>query len=218
MVRNPGNSWRRSSPSRRQLRERVAETAAKLLYEGKFKEFIDAKKTAAQDLGADSLPSNLEVALKLLEIALEAEGEEYWRRLRRLRETALKLMETLRKFNPRLVGSVWRGVVKPGSDIDVEVDWENPPEIVETLKKAGYMVKDVEPVNVPEPLRIGSLWRIKLEIDGLEAEVILKEHEAYLNPQPCPIYGDPRKGLSLSELRKLLERDPERLFIPRRNP
>lgn len=217
-MRSLRSSWKRSNPSRRQLREKVAEIAAKLLYEGKFKEFIDAKKTAAQDLGVDFLPSNLEVALKLLETALEVEGERYWRRLKRLRKTALKLMEALREFNPRLVGSVWRGVIKPRSDIDVEVDWENPLEIVDALKKAGYRVKDVKPVKIPEPLRMGSLWKIMLKIDGSEVEVILKKHEAYLNPPPCPIYGDLRKGLSLSELRKLLDRDPGKLFIPRRNP
>ena len=194
----------------------MAEAAAKYLYHGVYKEYVDAKRAAAEDLETKVLPSNREVADQLLKYALSLEGENYWKRLLELRLGALKLMEALEKFRPRLVGSIWRGVVKPGSDIDIEVDHENPEEVVEALEAAGFPVEIVERINVPEPLREGSLWRIKTEINSVEAEVILKEHQAYLNPSRCSVYGDLKKGLSISELRRVVEREPERLYIPRR--
>ncbi len=196
-------------------REAVALEAARLLYHGACKEYVDAKKTAAQKLGLDVLPSNREVAAKLLEYALLIEGDDYWKRLKRLREEALQLMTALSNFRPRLIGSVWRGVIKPGSDIDIELDFTDPRPVKKKLLEEGYGILEEGPIDVPEPLRCGSLWRIKIRISaGSEAEIILKEHEWYVKPPRCDIYGDPKKGLNLVELREVLEKRPDALFIP----
>jgi len=152
-----------------------------------------------------------------LEVALELEGEAYWRRLRKMRREALKIMELLEKFSPRLVGSVWRGVIKPGSDIDIELDCSEPSPVTEILKENGYSIKSLEEVRVPEPLREGSLWRIETETESrVEVEIILKEHQYYSNPPLCDIYGDPKKGLTLTELEKIMDKKPDKLFTPRR--
>ena len=200
---------------RRQLRDLVASEAAKLLYNGEFREYIDAKRAAAEALKTSILPSNHEVALKVLEYALEVEGEDYWRRLKELREEALEVMQNLSEFNPRLVGSVWRGVIKPSSDIDIEVDSEALEEVKQKIEESGYEILGIERINVPEPLRYGSLWRVKIRSrKGHEVEIILKEHSSYLNPPKCDIFGDIKKGLNISELRKVLREMPTALFIP----
>jgi predicted nucleotidyltransferase len=196
-------------------RSAVALEAARLLYHGACKEYIEAKRAAAQKLGISALPSNREIAIKLLEYAALVEGDEYWRRLRRLREEALRLMITLSSFGPRLVGSVWRGVIKPSSDIDVELDFTDPEPVREKLLEEGYRIAEEGPVEAPKPLRCGSLWRIKAETPtGSRAEIILKEHEWYGRPTRCDIYGDPKKGLNPVELREVLETRPDALFIP----
>ena len=200
---------------RRQLRDLVASEAAKLLYNGECREYIDAKRAAAEALKTSILPSNHEVALKVLEYALEVEGEDYWRRLKELREEALEVMQNLSEFNPRLVGSVWRGVIKPSSDIDIEVDSEALEEVKQKIEESGYEILGIERINVPEPLRYGSLWRVKIRSrKGHEVEIILKEHSSYLNPPKCDIFGDVKKGLNISELRKVLREMPTALFIP----
>lgn len=206
-----------SRKSKRRLRELVAFEAAKLLYNGEYEEYIDAKRAAAEDLEASILPSNREVALKILEYALEVEGDDYWMRLKELRDEALEVMEDLSEFNPRLVGSVWRGIVKPSSDIDIELDSENLEEVKQRIEESGYKILGIERINVPEPLRHGSLWRIRiLGKRGHEVEIILKEHQNYLNPPRCDIFGDIKKGLNISELRKVLRKMPMALFIPER--
>lgn len=206
-----------SRKSKRRLRELVAFEAAKLLYNGEYEEYIDAKRAAAEDLEASILPSNREVALKILEYALEVEGDDYWMRLKELRDEALEVMEDLGEFNPRLVGSVWRGIVKPSSDIDIELDSENLEEVKQRIEESGYKILGIERINVPEPLRHGSLWRIRiLGKRGHEVEIILKEHQNYLNPPRCDIFGDIKKGLNISELRKVLRKMPMALFIPER--
>ena len=198
-----------------QAREAVALEAARLLYYGACKEYIEAKRVAAQKLGISALPSNREVAIKLLEYAVLVEGDEYWRRLRRFREEALHLMMTLSSFRPRLVGSVWRGIIKPSSDIDIELDFTDPEPVKRKLLEEGYRIIEEGPIEVPEPLRYGSLWRIEVETPaGSRAEIILKEHEWYVRPPRCDIYGDPKKGLNPVELREVLEKRPDALFIP----
>ncbi|MCD6312622.1 MAG: hypothetical protein J7L79_02270 [Thaumarchaeota archaeon] len=189
--------------------------AAKLLYHGSCKEYIEAKRIAAQSMGYKVMPSNLEVAIKLLEYALLMEGDEYWERLRKLRKEALRLMTVLSEFRPKLVGSVWIGIIKPTSDIDIELDFTDPDPVRQKLLKENYKIIEDTAVDVPEPLRCGSLWRIKIKMSpGLAAEIVLKEHEWYVNPSKCDIYGDVRKGLNLMELRNVLETEPDKLFVP----
>ena len=166
-------------------------------------------------MGVKALPSNSEVAIKLLEYALLIEGDEYWARLEMLRREVLTLMNVLAEFNPRLVGSVWRGIIKPQSDIDIEIDYVDPEPVKKKLRRGGYKILEEESIDVPEPLRYGSLWRIKVKTKlGNEAEIILKEHNWYVNPPKCDIFGDIKKGLRRSELEKVLEQAPHSLFIP----
>jgi len=161
------------------------------------------------------MPRNFEVALKLLEVALESEGEEYWRRVYEMRSEALELMNSISEFNPRLVGSVWRGIIKPNSDIDIEVDCEEPEIIMKKLRENSFEILDVEEINLPEPIREGSLAKIKTKTKkGHNVEIILKESSAYLYPSRCDIYGDVKKGLTLTELKKIMKEEPTRLFIP----
>lgn len=166
-----------------------------------------------------AFPRNIDVALKLLEVALENEGDGYWERLRRMRASALELMKALEEFNPRLVGSVWRGIVKPDSDIDIELDYDDPGPVTSKLTEKGFAVKGVERLDLPDHLRDGSVAKVKVDLgDGLEAEIVLKEHQAYLNPPRCDIFGDVRKGLTLAELKRLMENEPTRLFLPGKKP
>ncbi|MCL7401280.1 MAG: hypothetical protein LZ168_00620 [Thaumarchaeota archaeon] len=200
---------------KKSLREKVAEHAARILYAGRADEYIEAKKIAAKEIGTKIMPRNFEVALKLLEVALESEGEEYWARVSDMRSEALELMKIISEFNPRLVGSVWRGIVKPNSDIDIEVDCEELETITKKLRENNFEIIEVEEINLPEPLREGSLAKIRTKTSkGYNVEIILKEHSAYLNPSKCDIYGDVKRGLTLSELNRIMREEPTRLFIP----
>jgi len=90
-------------------RRRVAKEAARLLYTGAAEEYKQAKEEAARSLGVDAMPSNYDVAIELDLLAEETEGEGRRRLLLGMREAALKMMRALAEFDPRLIGSVWRG-------------------------------------------------------------------------------------------------------------
>jgi len=209
------------------VRKRVAREAARLLYEGVVDEYIDAKKMAAQRLGVDILPSNREVAIELDRIGDELEGERKLKRLKRLREEALKVMEVLEDLDPRLIGSVWRGNIKRESDIDIAVlGTTDPEEVIERLKEAGIEILDVDEVIITErggkPLDIPEHYvNIKVRTPGGEkAEINVTvsspelERKGKVTLGRCDFFGDKMKGLTVEELRKLLKEDPYRKFIP----
>ena len=122
------------------LKSKVAREAATLLYFGAEKEYKQAKVRAAETLGSHFLPSNLEIALELEKIAEENEGSKRKERLIEMRKEALKLMKILDAYCPVLIGSVWRGTIKQGSDIDIAVYADDPEVIVKVLKAENIRV------------------------------------------------------------------------------
>lgn len=122
------------------MRSRIAQTAARLMAEHGIDDFGFAKRKAARQIGAPdsgSLPSNTEV-----EDALRAwqglfRSESHAMHLRRLRESALRHMERLERFSPRLTGSVLTGTAGDHSDINLDLFAENEKEVEHFLLAHG---------------------------------------------------------------------------------
>ena len=123
------------------LRNRVAQEAALLLYTSQEKEYKQAKQRAADTWGVRGLPSNFEVAEELDIIAEEREGAQRRELLLRMRMEAKEIMETLKIFNPRLVGSVWRGTARQNSDIDIHTFSQDHHQVLDLLQKRNYEVE-----------------------------------------------------------------------------
>lgn len=197
-------------------RRRVAWEAARLLYLGLAEEFKQAKEMAAQALGEDAFPSNYEVAVELDQIANEVEGIERKELLIRLREEALRVMRILEGFNPRLIGSVWRGTARRGSDIDIVVYAPEPDEVEERLLEAGLALYREDLVTLKDGKPINSR-HIKSRLEsGSEVEVVIRPPEDSNIYERCDVYGDMKRGLGIRELEEILRRDPLRVFIPKR--
>jgi len=197
------------------LKSRVAREAATLLYSGAEKEYKQAKTRAAQTLGTHFLPSNLEVALELDRIAEENEGENRKERLIQMRREALQVMKLLDAYCPLLIGSVWRGTVRQGSDIDIAVYADEPQEIVNILKTQGIKTLKTTWANVNKHGRTLESLHVYAETstkDGLEIVVRSSEEEG--EKRKCEIFGDEIKGLKTRELERLLKDNPTQRFIP----
>lgn len=197
-------------------RRRVAKEAARLLYTGAAEEYKQAKKEAARNLGVDVMPSNFEVAVELDLIAEDMEGEERRFLLIEKREAALDVMMALKYFEPRLVGSVWRGTSRRGSDIDVSVYASQPDSVVSKLIASGFNVECLEEITVSKGgMQIRS-HHIHVGIDGNLAEVVVRPLTERDKNDKCDIYGDLKRGLTLKELENIMEKDPLRKFVPKR--
>lgn len=200
----------------RGLRKRVAREAAILLYTSQEKEYKQAKKRATQTLGVRVLPSNLEVAEELDKIAEEMEGPSRQERLIRMRREALYIMESLRDFHPRLVGSVWRGTVHQNSDIDILMFSSDPTVVLARLQKSSFRVTRAEWSAVTKRGKKESSFHIHLALpSGDEAEVVVRSPEKMSLFDKCEIYGDLVTGLGYPQLRRILEENQLQKFTPK---
>ncbi|KPV64396.1 MAG: Nucleotidyltransferase domain protein [Candidatus Bathyarchaeota archaeon BA2] len=197
------------------LKKRVARETAILLYTSQEKEYKQAKKRAAKTLGVRVLPSNLEVAEELDKIAEENEGSSRRERLFQMRKEALQIMESLKEFNPRLVGSVWRGTAHQNSDIDILAFSQNPKSVLGQLQKNEYRITGSEWRSVTKRGKKESSFHIHLVLSsGYEAEVVVRDPEKRGRLERCEIYGDAVTGLSRPQLQKVLRKKSLQKFVP----
>lgn len=197
------------------IKEKVAKEAANLLYIGVEKEYRQAKLKAAKTLRIHSLPSNLEIAIEFDKIAEENEGADRHKRLIKMRQEALNLMKILRKYNPVLVGSVWRGTIYRDSDIDIIIYCDEPNEILNLLKENKFHALQTEQMMVARQGQTKSSFHIYLKLPTNEkAEIIVRNHEEANQKEKCAIYGDEITGLRIRELEKVLKENSTQRFLP----
>jgi predicted nucleotidyltransferase len=197
------------------LRCKIAREAATLLYFGAEKEYKQAKLKAAKTLGSHFLPTNREVALELDSIAEETEGASRKERLVQMREEALKIMKILEAYNSLLIGSVWRGTIRQGSDIDIAVYHDSPSEIVNLLRAKGLDVSKSEWTTVTKKGKTESSFHIYTEtLRKQRMEIVVRNLEEASRKRKCEIFGDEIKGLNSHELEKMLKENPAQKFIP----
>lgn len=194
-------------------RSDVAREAARILYSRNVKEYKQAKEIAAANLGIKLLPSNYEVAIELDRLVDQIEGSSRYERLIEMRKLALEIMYSIKKYSPRLIGSVWRGVSREGSDVDIMVFHEKPKEVLEDLVNYD-IIKVNESFFMVDGIPHKSL-HIWLKLKRHDVEIVIHPQEEAIEKR-CEIFGDVKRGIGIDPLEKLIESDPLRRFIPRR--
>ena len=197
----------------------VAREAARSLYYHLVEDYKNAKDKACSDLGMTAAPSNFQVAIELDKLADEIEGVSKRTLLLNLREVALEVMDELVSLNPslhpKLVGSVWRGTSRKGSDIDIIVYADDTDEVVDLL------IENIPDVRVESKSKTsaGSTRRyvhIFFTAAKYDTEVVVHSPEEMDARCTCEIYGDDVGGLSRRQLCELLDKDPLKTFVPKR--
>ncbi len=203
------------NPDSSDLRDKIAKEAANLLYLRLEKEYKQAKLKAAHNFGARVLPSNLEVALELDKIAEENEGPARNERLVQMRIEALKIMKILKAYGPVLIGSVWRGTIRRGSDVDITLYSDDSDEIVACLKANEIKISKTERITLAKHGKIETSFHIHAETsNNLNVEISVRNPEEASRKRQCETFGDEIKGLKIQELEKLLKSNPTQRFIP----
>lgn len=213
-------SKRNSGISPAALRERLAQTAAKLMMESGIEDFGLAKRKAADRLGVrdlGALPSNAQIAASLAERQRIFEPETHPHRIDDLRRIALSVMDMLMPFEPRLVGSVLAGTATISSPIELHAFSDAPESIVWQLEEHGVAVRDCERryrYGVRDTAQIPA-YRFMLD----DAEVIVAAFpENGIRQAPLsPIDQKPMRRAGRNEVADLVETGPdqERVSIGR---
>jgi hypothetical protein len=123
------------------IRREIALRAAQLMYARQESEYFTAKRKAARMVIGDDrfrdLPSNAEIRSEILLLADMLEGDSRGRELESMRLHALRLMRFLKRFKPRLIGSVLTGHIRKGSDIDLHLFTDSLGGVEDVLIEMG---------------------------------------------------------------------------------
>ena len=112
----------RDNGNNRQMRERIAHLAARLMAVDGIDDYALAKRKAARQAGAPdtrNLPNNDEVEHALRAYQQLYQADEQRERLLHLRQRAREMMDLLAAFDPYLSGAVLSGSAGKYSDIDL---------------------------------------------------------------------------------------------------
>lgn len=184
------------------LRRAIAHEAARLMYERIESEYYQAKQKAARRLckgwvkPAD-LPTNAEIRDVVQSFARLHEGSKRLDTLQQMRLTSLRVMRMLGNYHPRVIGSVYTGFIREGSDIDIHVFSESVDAVVSIFDSEGipYEVerkqvrKDGESqtfthVHVREAFDVElTVYRTSLRSHGFRSSITGKRIEGATLPQ-----------------------------------
>ena len=131
------------------LRRQIAHEAARLLYERQESEYYQAKMKAARRVyrgwvKPKDLPSNAEIRDEVQNLARIYEGNSRDERLLEMRLEALRMMKVLDNFRPKLIGSVFTGHIRKGSDIDLHVFSDSLHAVTGALEYHGFNFETVK--------------------------------------------------------------------------
>lgn len=195
-----------SDSPRSNLRHLVATEAARILYRREFKEYYQAKREAARRQATTVLPTNQEIHRQLLLIADAVEGPERTARLHSMRTAALEVMERLERFRPRLIGSVWTGHIRAGSDIDLHL-YSNALHDLETCLQLHHMDYSVYRVQSKQGQALREFVHVKHRHPlGYDVEMTLYTEEEFHDHPLCSITGGPMARADVARLKQVVHR------------
>ncbi len=115
-----------------QLRQLIAQKAARMMMEEGISDYAFAKKKAGRQLGIfemDCLPTNTEIEEEIRLYNEIYRADDQPEALRLLRSDALIVMQMLEKFNPHLTGPVLDGTAGRYAEINIHLFADNIKEV-----------------------------------------------------------------------------------------
>jgi hypothetical protein len=115
-----------------QLRQMIAQTAARMMVEDGIHDYAYAKKKAGRQLGASEnsvLPTNAEIEEEVRLYHQIYNADEQPQELENLRKAALMTMQIFARFNPHLTGSVLEGTAGKFGQTDIHLFADSAKEV-----------------------------------------------------------------------------------------
>ena len=122
----------------RERRHRLAHEAARLMAEGGFRDYHQAKLKAAERLGIHddaSLPRNREIEDALREYQRLFIGGVQWQAVQVRRDASLRALEFFAPFSPRLVGPVLEGTADANSAVHLHLHSDDADAVPRFLEE-----------------------------------------------------------------------------------
>lgn len=199
---------RRAHSRNEQLRNALAQEAARIMAEQGVEDFLLAKRKAAGRLGvADAavLPNNSEIEHALIAHQRLFRSQQHDDQLLQLRRSALRLMRLLNAFHPRLVGSALSGSASVHSEINVHVFADAAERISLILHENGIDHHDAEKKLRYEANRHVTYPSFKFVAGEHAIEVVVIPINGIRQAPLSPVDGKPMQRASTAEVESLLQ-------------
>lgn len=194
----------------RERRHRLAHEAARLMAESGIRDYHLAKLKAADRLGIHddaSLPRNREIEDALREYQRLFAGPSREAGLRARREAALRALEFLALFDPRLVGSVLDGTADGNAAVALHLHAEDPDAVSRFLDEHGIPAEARTRRLRLDPQRLldAPVWLFAAE--GFTFDLTVLPAQVLRQAPLSGVDEKPMRRASASQLRALLAAD-----------
>jgi hypothetical protein len=198
---------KRSNPRAEQLRRALAQEAARIMSEQGIDDYGLAKRKAAERLGASDiavLPKNTEIEAALAEHHRLFQSNTHSSTLTGLRRTALQAMRLLRKFEPRLVGSVLSGTASTHSEVNLHLFAEGAEPVALHLVEHNIPHRIAERRLRYEPNRLVAYPVVQFVAGNREIDAVVFPVDGIRQSPASPVDGRPMRRADADEIETLL--------------
>ena len=191
------------------LRRALAQEAARIMAEHGIRDFLIAKRKAAERFGvtdgAALLPKNSEIESALAEYQRLFGGASHLQCLDAQRRAALSAMRYLREFQPRLVGAVLAGTATQHAEVQLHLFTERAEAVTLKLLDQGipHEVTERRVKLTPERVRAYPGVRFQMQDQPIEATVF--PTDGIRQAPVSPVDGRPMRRANAFEVEALLQ-------------
>ncbi|TLY99935.1 MAG: hypothetical protein E6K33_10275 [Gammaproteobacteria bacterium] len=198
-------------PSRvENLRRALAQEAARLMAEHGIRDFLVAKRKAAERLGVIDgvalLPKNREIESALAEYQRLFRGASHLEALEAQRRAALAAMRYLREFAPRLVGPVLSGTATEYTEVQLHLFAERVESVTLKLLDGGIPHELTEKRLKLNAELVRPFPGVRFEVDDQPIEATVFPTDGIRQAPMSPVDGRPMRRADAGEVEALLGR------------
>jgi len=191
------------------LRQALAQEAARIMAEHGVRDYRAAKRKAAERLGvadgAAALPKNIEIEAALAQYQRLFGAAAHVESLHAQRLAALRAMQYLEEFEPRLVGSVLSGTATEHSDVQLHLFADCAESVTIKLMDRGIPHEVTEKRVRMDSERLLAYPGVRFELDDQSIDVTVFPTDGIRQAPVSPVDGRPMKRASRVEVAALLE-------------
>jgi predicted nucleotidyltransferase len=199
---------KRFSQRAEDLRQALAQEAARIMAEHGIEDFLQAKRKAADRLGVhdvSALPSNVEIEAALRAHQRLFGGDTHDHTLKEQRRIALDTMRLLHEFQPRLVGSVLTGTATNYSDINLHLFADRSESVAIKLLEIGVPHHFHERRVKMDAGRIINYPALRFEASGRTVDATVFPIDGIRQSPYSPVDGRPMHRADAREVSDLVE-------------
>ena len=193
--------------SNKQLKDMIAQEAAKIIAEKGIQQFGQAKFKAAENLNAmdnGCLPSNSDIEKKLIEYYQLFQTDVHLDHIKSLRKIALDIMHIFDNYQIYLVGPVANGTANVASAINFHIASEDESEIIQTLTKNDLTHKPYDRKIKFNEKTIKLVNGIKTIYKNTDIELTIFNHKEIRHAPLSRIDNKPMKRIKIKLLQEMI--------------